>query len=291
MNTRSTSPSYQPSQPDDTELTALLSQFGFSETEARIYLALASGGDATAYELAKATGIARANAYAAVSVLAGRGAIQQVGEHPARYIITAPDAYFEAEARKTQTASHTLTSAIRARRPAQEDSFVAQLRGKPAVAKAISEMIAEARNTIHIKTVDNLATPFLEELCSRAHEGVEITIVGSGDDWGTLRDCPNTRIIPHEGTGSVPSAPHQVLLTMTVDSARMVIASFNEPERAYIAMDGTVVYVVQTMILHEVYLAEIYRTLGPETLERAGISFQALRQRFRPATLGDKVFE
>lgn len=161
----------------------------------------------------------------------------------------------------------------------------------PAVTKAISEMIAEARSTIHIKTVDNLASPFLEDLCRRAHQGVEITIVGSGDDWGVLRDCPNTQIIPHEGTGSVPSAPHQVLLTMTVDSARMLIASFNEPARAYIAMDGTVVYVVQTMILHEVYLAEIYRSLGPEMLERAGVSFQALRQRFRPVTLGDKVFE
>lgn len=55
--------------------------------------------------------------------------------------------------------------------------------------------------------------------------GVAITVVGSGVGWEPLAGAPDVTIILHEGTGSTPSTPHEVLLTIPADAAHMVIAS------------------------------------------------------------------
>jgi len=275
----------------DDDLRRMLAQIGFSVPEARIYLAMVGGVGMTAYELARGADMARANAYAAVSSLVVRGAIQQVGEQPAKYTICAPENYFSELSRRTDATSRALITAMRDRRPDIETGFVTQVTGAATVQTTIADLIAGATVSVHLKTTDTLAEPFFEVLRARADAGIAVTIVASGDDWGMFHDVANITIIPHEGTGSAPSAPHGVLLTITADAERMVTASFSDPVRAYVTSEGTVVYVMQTMILHEIYLAEIYRALGPDLLERHGVSFAALRARFRPPALGRKVFK
>lgn len=275
----------------DDELQKMLAQFGFSGPEARVYLAMSGGEGMTAYELARDADMARANAYAAVASLVSKGALQQVGEQPAKYSLSNPESYFTELARKTDTTSRKLIAAMRDRQPSGENGFVTQVKGTAAVHSVIADLIHSAAASIHLKTTDVLANPFFEAISAQARAGIAVTIVASGHEWGPLEGIDNVKIIPHEGTGSAPSAPHSILLTITSDAERMVTASFADPARAYVTSEGTVVYVVQTMIQHEIYLAEIYRVLGSEVLESNGLSFDALRAKFRPQTLGSKVFE
>lgn len=272
-------------------LAPLLSDLGFSEAEAAAYLALSASQPATAYEIAKVTGAPRANAYAAVSSLLARGAVQQVTERPARYAVVDPRHFFDGVARRTGEACTALASALQARSQERTSQFVTRVSGRKAVEETIVQAIGEAASSIHVKTVDDLARPFLSAIAERADSGVAVSIVASGPDWGPLADHPRVTLVPHEGTGSIPSAPHGVLFTMTVDSRSMVIASLADVPRAYVTTEGTVVYVIQTMILHEIYLAEIYAAIGGEALAAAGVSFEALRARHRPAAIGSGVFE
>ena len=57
-----------------TDVTALLQQLGFSEYEARAYLALVQRNPLNGYELAKVSGLPRANIYAVLQKLEERGA-------------------------------------------------------------------------------------------------------------------------------------------------------------------------------------------------------------------------
>lgn len=57
------------------EITALLQQLGFSEYEARAYLALVQRNPINGYELAKVSGLPRANVYAVLQKLEERGAV------------------------------------------------------------------------------------------------------------------------------------------------------------------------------------------------------------------------
>jgi sugar-specific transcriptional regulator TrmB len=275
----------------DENLRTMLAQFGFSGPEARVYIALSGRAGMTGYELARKADMARANAYAAVASLVTRGAIQQVAEQPAKYALGDPESYFTELTRKTDATSRALIAAMRERQPSGENGFVTQVKGPVAVQSTITDLIDNATVFIHLKTMDTLAAPFFDAIRKRALSGIDVTIVASGDGWEPLEGVENITIIPHEGTGSAPSAPHGVLLTITADAERMVTASFSDPVRAYVTSEGTVVYVMQTMIQHEIYLAEIYRVLGPDVLERNGLSFSDLRAKFRPLMLGRKVFE
>ncbi|MEO6799305.1 MAG: helix-turn-helix domain-containing protein [Rhodanobacter sp.] len=66
----------------DATTSRALQQLGFTEYEARAYEALVAGGELNGYALAKASGIPRANIYAAAGKLVQRGAAHRV-ERPA----------------------------------------------------------------------------------------------------------------------------------------------------------------------------------------------------------------
>ena len=57
------------------DITVLLQQLGFSEYEARAYLALLQRNPLNGYELAKVSGLPRANVYAVLQKLEDRGAV------------------------------------------------------------------------------------------------------------------------------------------------------------------------------------------------------------------------
>lgn len=67
------------------DAVTLLTHFGLTMQEARLYWLLFSRGDLTGYEAAKATGISRSNTYAALSGLVEKGAACLVEGAAARY--------------------------------------------------------------------------------------------------------------------------------------------------------------------------------------------------------------
>lgn len=276
---------------DEAEVLDLLEGLGFSATEAKVYTALAAQRDATAYELAKRTQIARATVYSAVSNLAQQGAIQQIVDAPARYVLSEPARFFAQRVDEARLKSETVVDALHHWGPLAHDEYVTHLRGGKAVSDAVVSMLEAAQSNVFLKTVGTIAEPFFDVLSARATSGVDIVAVASGDEWARLDGHENIRIVPHEATGSIPSDAHHVLLTMTADVNRMLIASYAEPARAFVTTQPSVVYVVQTTILHEIYLSEIMQAIGPEALAAAGVSLSDLRRRFRPENLGKVIFE
>jgi sugar-specific transcriptional regulator TrmB len=69
-----------------------LARFGFTPTEAKVYLALLPISPATGYAVAQAAKLARANTYDALEGLAGRGAVTRLPGRPLRYAALDSDA-------------------------------------------------------------------------------------------------------------------------------------------------------------------------------------------------------
>jgi sugar-specific transcriptional regulator TrmB len=63
----------------------ILTRFGFTPTESLIYEVLLTNGPGTGYSLARAAGLARANAYSALEGLVAKGAARVEGGRPRRY--------------------------------------------------------------------------------------------------------------------------------------------------------------------------------------------------------------
>ena len=72
-------------------MTSLV-DFGFTATEAKVYLALLPISPATGYAVAQAAKLARANTYDALEGLAARGAVSRLPGKPARFAALDPDA-------------------------------------------------------------------------------------------------------------------------------------------------------------------------------------------------------
>ena len=89
-----------------------LRQLGFTDYEARIYVQLLKASPATAYEVAKAAGVPRANTYAALEALAQRGAVLPVNEEPLRYVAAPPKTLFEGISRQTRALCSDLSERL-----------------------------------------------------------------------------------------------------------------------------------------------------------------------------------
>ncbi|HEU5049893.1 MAG TPA: helix-turn-helix domain-containing protein, partial [Gemmatimonadales bacterium] len=62
-----------------------LTPFGFTPTESLVYEVLLTGGPGTGYAVARAAGLARANAYSALEALVQKGAARADAGRPKRY--------------------------------------------------------------------------------------------------------------------------------------------------------------------------------------------------------------
>ncbi|MFA7437962.1 TrmB family transcriptional regulator [Castellaniella sp.] len=123
----------------DTTLT--LQQLGFTEYEARAYAALVAGGEMNGYELAKKTGIPRANIYAVAARLVERGAVLPA-EHAGgrRYVALAPEPLLRSLQAQHQRALQAARQAFERRGSGAESVAVLNLQGQ--------EFLAHARQLI-----------------------------------------------------------------------------------------------------------------------------------------------
>src|SRR6476619_617952 len=67
-----------------------LTHFGFTPTESHVYEVLLTSGPGTGYAIARAAGLARANAYSALEGMVAKGAARVEGTRPKRYRPEAP---------------------------------------------------------------------------------------------------------------------------------------------------------------------------------------------------------
>jgi len=272
------------------DLVSNLGRMGFTGPEARTYEALIRAQPATAYELAKISGLARANSYNAVTNLVTKGAIQPVSSQPVRYAITSPDHFFSGIAGEIQATAERIQDQVNATAAPVADQFVEVSNGKLAVDDKIRSLIAAARQDLHFKTSAELIKPYVEDVAVALARGVRVTIVASGEDWTALKTA-GARIVPHEGTGSHPSQANDVVLTAVADAEASFVGTMSPFHRGYSAENPTLVYVIQMMILHEIYLSEIVEAIGPDQLEALGVSFEKLRELYRPPSHGTRMAE
>lgn len=153
-------------------LVTKLREMGFTEVEAKAYLALAEAGQPlSGYEVAKLAGVPRPNVYPALQHLARRGAVvETLGEGPPRYRATP----FEAIA---QAALARLADNIRAVEAALDRPWdrpgTCHARGPEALWVHATDLIRRARATLAVGATPLLA-PFAPSLKEARARGLDV---------------------------------------------------------------------------------------------------------------------
>ena len=257
-------------------LSSEMQKLGFTDYEARIYIQLLTTSPATAYELSKAAGIPRSNAYSALENLSRRAAVQAVSEDPVRYVAVAPGDMLARIASSARRLCDDLAESLSTIAKPEDTHTVWTVWGEAAVHEKIGAMIDQAGRHVWIKAADTVLRKHSAALRAAAERGAEILIVLFGEDAREFAFSDATRVYLHEGNG-VRMGTADNLFTVTVDHQEALTATVGEDVFASYTLNRPIVTMAESLIRHDFYLAEIFQRFGPDIEAAFGLHLQALR--------------
>ncbi len=265
----------------DGDLQLDFQALGFSDHEARAYLALYRLQPATAYEVSKLAALPKANAYTVLESLSKKEAAQPVSESPVRYIAVAPSILFERIANATSKRCAKLIEAIPAIASAGDRGYVWSLTGEDATSAKIESMIDSAVSHIWIKTSETILMPHRAALQRATDRGVSVIVILFGTQTDKFEFGGKSRVYLHEGNGiAVGIAPQ--LVTVAVDFKEALVTMVGGEQRGSYTQNKPIVHLAETMLRHEVYIAEIFDKFGGPIQQAFGPALFEMRRQYLP---------
>lgn len=260
-----------------------LQQLGFTGYEARVYLRLLKEYPVTAYEIAKQTGLARANVYNSLATLEKKAAVQPVNENPVRYVPVDPRQLLGRIQRDTATRCDSLAEQLAAIQVPVSTEFVWALSGDVQIHEKMREIIQQARKHVWIKGAHPLLDGHRTELREAADRGVSVLIVlfGDAEDLKLYEFGPTAKAYLHEGSGGKVGLS-EWLVTMTRDYEEALTATIGASGHGVSTRSRPVVTLAESLIRHEVYLAEIFSHFAAQLEDCFGTALYRLRRKYLP---------
>jgi sugar-specific transcriptional regulator TrmB len=267
-----------------------LLDIGFTRSEAAAYLLLLQDYPATAYEISKRGAATKAGVYGALESLASKGAIQPVSASPVKYAPIDPERFFGQISRRTSDLCRDLASALAQPEKPNGKEYVWTLSGDAEVDGKVIDLIQRAQGQIWVKGSSLVMGRYADALRAAARRKVRILTILFGDeaaartfDFGT-----RSRLYLHEGSGEVLATGNQQFV-IAVDFGEALIANFGKRVEAAYTRSNGVVFLAETMIRHEVYMAEIMQAFGPQIEARFGHALGSIRSDLLPPALATEL--
>ncbi len=156
-------------------ITELLTQFGLTRQESAVYLALLTEGDLNGYEVAKALGISRSNAYTALAGLVDKGAAWLIEGHVTRYTAVPGPEFCANHLRALEQSRDRLLADLPGRRT--ETGGYITIKGADRVLDRLHHLLAGVRERVYLALHGQVLTQFMPELSELAGRSCKVVIV------------------------------------------------------------------------------------------------------------------
>jgi len=191
-----------------------LTPFGFTPTESLVYEVLLTAGPGTGYAIARAAGLARANAYSALEGLVAKGAARADAGRPRRYRPEDTTALIARIANNHGQALDKLSTDLEALSVPSAPTLV-EIDSPRAALQLISHDVARATKTVALLAPAE-AYPLLAPALRRpASSGVQLTLLTTGPV-----ELPFAAVALVDGGPDWPGAP----LICVVDDKSALVA-------------------------------------------------------------------
>ena len=254
-----------------------LQSLGFSEYEARTYMGVLRHNPATAYEISKFAGLQRANTYAALENLVKKKAVQPISENPVRYVPIEPSILLERISLSVNDVCDRLHQTLSEIQPQESSDVVWNIDGEESIIAKINDLIDKADNHIWIKASTDVLRKHAPRMKKAATRGVNLIFVVFGEDVKFLNFGKNTKIYLHEGNGERVGGSDN-LFTLAIDYKITMTASLSDTLTGTYTTNPAIVRMAETLIRHDVYMAEIMAFLGDEIESQFGKGLIKLRK-------------
>jgi len=243
------------------DLVQELAGLGFTEYEARIYLALLQENPATGYQLSKRSGVPRSMAYETLGRLDARGVVLQSNDGTrTSYRPLPPETLLARErARHTQRIER-LSHGLGRIYHAEQGDKLWSISGREAVLAYASGQLEAAREELMLVLNDDVLvelTPVVEAACER---GVRVRALLTGErtlDCGEAAHHPPLESELQELNDS---------LVVVVDGREVLIAGGGPQFAATITNNRDLVLIARQFVWMELFAQRVYARLGEEAL-------------------------
>lgn len=178
---------------------------GFSEYEARAYVGLARYGPMTGYELAKQTGLPRANVYGVLRRLEERGVVVRASTPEGqRYAAVPPEQVVDRLSSQLLRQLEAARAALGRLGSARQDSFLWNLQGRAAVLEHAHQQIQAGRRTLWIANSPAEAAELAHSVQTAQDRGVRVETLcldGCPQECGGCRGVVYRYRVPPEREG------------------------------------------------------------------------------------------
>ncbi|MEJ2551645.1 MAG: helix-turn-helix domain-containing protein [Anaerolineales bacterium] len=240
-----------------------LTEIGFTEYEAKVYLALLGDNPATGYQISKDSGVPRSMVYETLSRLVGRGAVLESIEGRATlYRPVSPQLLLDRHEERQMRLIDNLREELQDVYTNTDEDHVWSIRNTSAVFTYAKQMLAEAKNEVYLVLNDEGLKALHEELAATSERGVSMCTLLTGQDllpYGYVARHPPLESELQELTGT---------LMIVVDQAEALIADVGQETYATITKSNNLVLIARQFVWMELFAQRVYRQLGAGMLER-----------------------
>ena len=255
------------------DLVASLQRLGFGEYEARAYVTLLQRSPLTGYELAKVSGLPRANVYAVLPRLEERGAVLRVDTPSGpRYSPVPPLELTQRLSTRFQDDLATARRSLEEVSVPAEYEYVWNARGYDVVLETAGALLDTARERLLVATWPQEAEALSAHLGMAQERGVEITTLclpSCRQECGGCRgNVFRYQVAPDQGNR---------WLVVVQDGAEVLAAEIGQRDEAFAVRtrQPIVVELTSWYVRHSIALATIAADLGerlPELLSPESLS-------------------
>ncbi|MDF1566851.1 MAG: TrmB family transcriptional regulator [Spirochaetaceae bacterium] len=263
--------------PDQDEVLADLKELGFTEYEAKVYLALLHSHPSSAYTISQGSGVPHSRVYDITRRLIKKGYAVSQGSNPEVFAPLSPDDLMDKLRRDTERLTDRVGTRLKSMDFRADFDPVWNLKSRDEALDRCSMLIDDARRHIFIGLWEE-EFGLLEDALRRAESrGVRVLILLYGDrdiDFGTLY---------HHATEYMPAVAE---LGRSIDAAFDADAALSGtlgnilPCQAIWTKNRGLVNSIEGYIIHDFYLAEIRLAIGDKMDKLFGANLSALREKF-----------
>ena len=263
----------------DPGLFRAVQEIGFTEYEAKAYLALLDESPLSGYKVAQGSGVPRSKIYEVLGGLVRRGAVLVNRGEPVQYAPLSPKELISRRRREMEESLSTAEERLE-RYAESPDSRGAiwDIEGREEILERAREVAGRAGRSILVEIWEEDAPEFRETLEDASSRGVEVEVVAYGEP-----DYPFARVYHHDLVDEITSGLGARWIVLSADMREVVtgILSLGESSRAAWTTHPGLVVPTTEIIKHDIYIQEMLDE-HRDTLEKSfGPSLIHLRERLK----------
>jgi sugar-specific transcriptional regulator TrmB len=242
-----------------------LARIGFSEYEAKAYVALLRKNPVTGYELSKLSGVPRSMIYEVVGKLTARGAAMTLRTGGAvKYSPVSSGEFLDQLQREHQELIDSLKDDLSTFAAAPDLEYVWNLEGQDNIMGKAMEMIGQANSRIYLALLPVTFKTLLPSLQDAIRRGLQVVIYTTGD-----LDLPGGQVVVAPLSEEALTQVGGLGLILVVDRQEVLIGEWLSETQARASWTSSplLVFIAEHHLRTDLYLPQVLSLLGDRALD------------------------